>query len=290
MGFAKGAKKSHPSKLASKKAGASHPVIAALIAAAAIPPSCDLAAFEPPRLDQGQTGSCTAHSFSGSTSTACRKAGKAIGFEPSPRETYATTRGIERANSTPVGQPLPLLTDSGAEPADVFTAGSTFGIAPMQGPTPDGRNSDIWSSSDTSAQPENVNSEPDGNQLQAAGTSIVTGEYAIDPNASNVSDLVAAAIASGFPVYVAFFVDMAFEQLQPGQVAGVPNTNDPNGGGHAVYLSGYKTNADGSRTFILTNSWGTGWCDNGRCLVSEAWLKATWELYVMDVQVQKAAA
>ena len=290
MAFFKGAKKSQPHKLASKKAGASHPVIAVMLAAASIPASCDLAPYEPARLDQGQSGSCTAHSFSGSTSTACRKAGIVLGFEPSPRETYATTRGIERAAATPAGTPLPALTDSGAEPADVFTAGSTFGTSPMLGPTPDGRNSDIWTAADTTAQPENVNNEPDGNQLQTAGTSIVTGEYAIDPTAANVSDVVAAAIASGFPVYVAFFCDSAFEQLQVGQIAQPPNTNDPNGGGHAVYLSGYTTNADGTRTFILSNSWGTGWCDNGRCLVSEAWLKATWELYVMDVQVQKAAA
>jgi hypothetical protein len=289
MPFAKGAKRSHPSKLASKKPAASHPVIAAILAAT-VPASVDLGQWEPPRLDQGQTGSCTAHSLSGSTSTACRKAGIQLGFEPSPRETYASTRGIERAAQTPAGQPLPLLTDSGAEPADVFTACAQFGVAPMQGPTPDGRNSDIWSDADTTAQPANVNNEVDANQLQAAGTTIVTGEYAIDPSAANVSDQVAAALAAGFPVYVAAFVDTAFEQLQPGQVAQPPNTNDPNGGGHAIYLSGYTTNADGTRTFILTNSWGTGWCDNGRCLVSEAWVKAAWELYVMDVQVQKAAA
>src|SRR5512135_1068853 len=283
MPYAKGAKRSHPLKVASKKAAALHPKVAALLAAA-IPAASDLASFEPPRLDQGQTGSCTAHALSGSVSTACRKAGVQIGFETSPREMYAATRGLERANATPVGQPLPLLTDSGAEPADVFTACATFGIAPMQGPTPDGRNSDIWSDQDTSSAPPNVNNEVDANQLQQAGTTLVTGEYAIDPTAPNVSDVAAAAIAAGFPIYVAAFVDTAFEDLQPGQVAQPANENDPNGGGHAIFLSGYKTNPDGSRTFILTNSWGTGWCDNGRCLVSEAWLKACWELYVMDVQ------
>ena len=290
MALFKGAKPSHPSKIAGKKVGASHPVIAAMLALASIPAACDLAAYEPHRLDQGQSGSCTAHAFSGSTSTACRKASIAVGFEPSPREMYATTRGLERSMQTPAGQTLAPLTDSGAEPADVFTAGSTFGTSPMLGPTPDGRNSDIWSANDTTTLPENVNNEPDGNQLQTAGTTFVTGEYAIDPKSANVSDVCAAAIASGFPIYVAFFCDTAFEQLQAGQVAVPPNVNDPQGGGHAVYLSGYKTNSDGTRTFFLSNSWGNSWCDNGRCLVSEAWLKATWELYVMDVKVQKVAA
>ena len=289
MAYGKGARRSHPSKIVNKKAAATHPVIAAALAAAASPASYDLAAAEPPRLDQGQSGSCTAHSFSGSCSTACRQTGNPLPFEPSPRETYAATRGIERAQATAPGVPLPALTDSGAELADVVTAGDTFGIAPMQGPTPDGRNSDIWTAADTTAQPENVNNEPDGDQLEQAGTTIVTGEYMIDPAAPNVSDLAAAAISSGYPIYTGFFVDSAFENLQPGQVAQAPKQNDPNGGGHAVFLSGYTTNADGTRTFILTNSWGTSWCDQGRCLVSEAWLKACWELYVMDVQVQKAA-
>ena len=291
MSFAKGARRSHPSKLASKKAAATHPVIAAILATTAtIAESCDLAPYEPQRLDQGQSGSCTAHSFSGSISTACRKAGIVLGFKPSPRETYATTRGLERAATTAVGQPLPDLTDSGCEPADVMNAGATFGTSPMLGPTPDGRNSDIWTAQDTTAQAPNVNNEPDGNQLQTAGTSIITGEYTIDATASNVSDIVAAAISAGFPVYTCFFCDSAFEALTVGQVAQAPNQNDPNGGGHATYLSGYTTNPDGTRTFILSNSWGTGWCDNGRCLVSEAWLKAVWEMYVMDVSVQKAVA
>jgi len=291
MSFSKGARRSHPSKLVSKKAAAAHPVIAAILATAAtIAASCDLAPFEPTRLDQGQSGSCTAHSFSGSTSTACRKAGTVLGFEPSPRETYAATRGIERANSTPAGQSLPALTDSGAEPADVMNAGLIFGTSPMMGPTPDGRNSDIWTDQDTTAQPANVNNEPDGNQLQVAGTTLITGEYMIDATAPNVSDLVAAAISAGFPVYTCFFCDSAFEQLTAGQIAQAPNQSDPSGGGHATYLSGYTTNADGTRTFIMTNSWGTSWCDNGRCLVSEAWLKAVWEMYVIDVSVQKAVA
>ena len=284
-----GARRSHPAKLLSKKPAISHLKIAAILAST-IQPSVDLAPFEPERLDQGGSGSCTAHSFSASVSTSCRKAGNALPFEPSPRETYAATRGIERANSTQNGQPLVPLTDSGAEPADVMTAGVTYGIAPMQGPTPDGRNSDIWSDQDTIEKPANVNNEPDGVQLQQAGTTIVTGEYIIDQTAKNVSDQVAAALSAGYTVYTCFFVDTAFEQLQPGQIAQAPDQNDPNGGGHAVYLSGYITNADGSRTFILSNSWGKSWCDNGRCLVSEAWLAQVYEMFVMDVVVQKAAA
>ena len=98
----------------------------------------------------------------------------------------------------------------------------------------------------------------------------------------------AAAIASGFPVFVGFFVDSAFEQLSPGQVAPAPNENDPNGGGHAVYLSAFKR-VNGKRLFTLTNSWGN-WCDNGQCLVGDEWLAKVWDLLVMDVGVVQGAA
>lgn len=90
-----------------------------------------------------------------------------------------------------------------------------------------------------------------------------------------------------FVLHAGFFVDSAFFALTPGQVAPPPDQSDPRGGGHAVYLSGYSTDATGARTFVLTNSWGAGWCDQGRCLVSEAWLEAAWELWVIQITIQK---
>lgn len=280
MKYSGGARRSHPDKLARAKPASLHPVLAAILATTLVA-SASLATHEPSRLDQGQTGSCTAHSLCGAVYTAMAGA---LPFVPSPDLDYKGSRSLERAAAAPVDGTLPELQDVGAELADAIQSMAVDGIAPMAGPAADGRNSDC--------DPATVNDELDVARLEAAATTVITGEYRITvggaPGAS-LSDQVAAAIAAGFPVYVGFFVDSLFEDLQPGQVAQAPNEADPNGGGHAVYLSAFTTNADGSRTFTLTNSWGTGWCDQGRCLVSEAWLAAAWELWVVDVKVQKGA-
>ena len=276
--FAKGCKRDHILKIANKLAGRTQPEIATALAAD-LPPSADLSGFSPPILDQNSTGSCTAHSVSGATYTALAAARRPLSFIPSPREIYAATRALERSSVTPVGAPLAALSDGGAQLADVAQAIGRYGVKPIAAPSPQGFNSDV--------DPSNVNDDPDLEGLELSGTFLVAGEYLIDSSASDVSDVVAAAIASGLPVWTAFFCDTAFEDLKPGQVAGVPNYGDSEGGGHAVYLSGYS-GPKGTRVFTLTNSWGPDWCDKGRCLVSEAWLAATWSLYPMAVTVKGA--
>jgi hypothetical protein len=280
MNHGAGARRSHPAKLARAVMAHLHPDIAALLATT-LPTGCSLSAWQPPVMDQGPTGSCTAHSLAGALSTACTKAGKPIGFVPSPREGYACTRAIERAAMTMPGVALPELTDSGAELADALASSANFGVCAIEAPTSDGRYSDV--------EPANVNAEPSFAQLEAAATSLVTGAYRLDLTAANASDVAAAALVAGFPLYVGFYVDSAFENMGPSDVAGAPNESDPNGGGHATYLCGYRTSASGAREFRLQNSWGD-WCDGGSCWVSVAWLRAAWEMWVCDVTVQKGAA
>jgi hypothetical protein len=207
--------------------------------------------------------------------TACVQASTPLGFVPSPLTEYAVTRSLERAASVAPGATLPELTDSGAELADAIEAGATYGICPM-----------VWVPSDVT--PDNITNEPNFEALEVAATRIVTGAYRIDPSDPSASDLMAAAIVAGYPIYAGFFVDSAFENLGPSDVAQVPNQSDPNGGGHAVFLAGYRTNAAGAREWLLVNSWGTGWANSGTVWCSEAWREAAWELWVMDVQVKKS--
>lgn len=272
MSFGKGLKRSHPNKLAARVPLAQHPRVAMLLSTM-LPPSASLAADLPPVFDQGSTGSCTWHSTPGALVTVYAAADKPLGFIPSMREGYATTRAYERALTTPLGTNLPALTDSGAEIADVITCLAHYGVEPM-GPDDGGRLSDIG--------PDNVNAEPDLGGLEISGQKLIVGPYLVDPTSSTASDTLAAAIVVGIPIVIGFFCDTAFENLQAGQVAGAPDQNDPNGGGHAVFLYGYSGTA-GSRIFNLRNSWGTSFCDRGDCLVSEAWLNAAWEAFPMVV-------
>jgi hypothetical protein len=206
------------------------------------------------------------------------------------RVLYAAARARERAAATQVGSPLQPLTDTGLETADLVAVFSEYGVMDrlstpglVGGLTPDGRFSDIWGPQDVSSVspsvPPNVNDESNLKDLEASGRRLIVGQYGINLSGDNSEDLLAAAIANNIPVQMAFFCDTAFQQLQPGQVAAPPNMNDSNGGGHAVYLSGYQTQTDGSRVFTLSNSWGLGWCNKGTCLVGSAWLKAAWEAW-----------
>jgi hypothetical protein len=220
--------------------------------------------------NQGGSGTCHAHSRCGACDCALKSAGVAPPFFGSPRQLAGCTYSDVRAAGLVPGQKVPKLQDTGADLQDVETAILGWGLAPIQAPTSDGRYSDVENDPADNSFPE-----PDPTQLQKAFQ--VTGEYSIPVNA-DAPRLVALCIDSKIPVQVGFFCDSTFENLKPTDVAGVPNQSDPNGGGHAVYLYGYRTNAAGKFEFRLRNSWGN-WCDGGDCWVSEEWLLAAWELF-----------
>lgn len=279
-----GAKPSHPAKLARRvDLATAHPVVSDRLASG-LAKSANLSASMDPTGDQGQSGSCTRGSTSQSWSCAFKAAGAPLGFIPSQRVGYATTRGYERALGVVPGQPLPPLQDTGAELADVYHCDATYGVLPMLvQTTPDGRFYDLWTDADTGPGTGNVNDEPPFASLEQAATRLVSGPYGIAPAAANACATIAAAIASGIPVEIAGFVDSAFMGLTKGQVMGAPNQTDPNGGGHAIWLWGYDTMQDGSLVFNLRNSWGSGWCDGGNCLVGPAFIAALWEAWPVSV-------
>jgi hypothetical protein len=170
------------------------------------------------------------------------------------------------------------LTDGGADLSDDATALAKWGVAPIQAPTSDGRYSDVEND-----PPDNTFPEADPAQLELAGKDLIAGEYAI-PVDAQAPVLCALALDAGIPIWVGFEVDQAFEDATPSTVVGAP---DPAYalGGHAVYLSAYRTAADGSYEFLLQNSWGSDWADDGAVWVSEAWILATWMLWLQSVKV-----
>lgn len=222
--------------------------------------------------DQGPCGSCVGHSGSGATESQFSLDGDPLGFTPSEDVGYKGARSVERARNVPTGA-LPALTDDGAQTTDYEAWIALFGVAPRWRPsTPDGRNSDC----DTDSVNDNV-------QLQSAedaGALLAPGPYAIDPTASDAEALVQSALSSKIVVRVDAFVDSAFENWTPGAAPiPAPDVNDPNGGGHAIYIVGWTPSA-----YIVRNSWGTSWGDGGDCLVSSAWIQAAWGLYPWTVK------
>ena len=293
--FAFGAKRSTDFKVRHRVSAQLHPLLAGRLKAG-IHGSGSLSSFAPPIFDQGQTGSCTAHSFSSAAviafaSAAAQGRGSPLVFVPSPRELYAATRALERKAVVAPGQDLPVLTDSGAELADVAQAAREYGLAPMKGPTPDGRNSDIWSTVDTSA-PSNVNDEPVLGELETAAVTLIDGEYSVATGTADSPETMAAAIDVGMPVWCGGYVDSVFQQLGPSDVAPAPNPNDPQGGGHAFVFPDYRTNSKGNLEFLLRNSWGDGYALSGSVWVSTAFALSLWEAwpFASALQIGKAAA
>lgn len=280
--YGKGLKPSTPEKTARRREALTHTLIAMAITVG-IRGSADLGQHRPPRMDQGRSSTCFAHSGSACAYTARSAAGTALPFVPSPRSIASCTYSGERGLSTPAGVSLPLLQDTGAQLADCAASMFEDGITSIGGPTADGRYSDV-----EDLAPGEPFPEPDVAALELAALTVVEGEYKISPNA-NAPRTVAAALDVNVPVWVGFFCDSAFENLPAGQVAGAPDQSDPNGGGHAVYITAYRTNVAGKLEFRIENSWGSDWCENGSAWVSEAWIAAAWELWPFAIDVKEAA-
>ena len=269
----KGLHRPDPAKSAHRLHASLHP----RINAAATPKGS--AALTPcARLNQGQTGTCHAHSGVAVVWCACVAIGHTPAFVGSPRQLASCTYSDVRDAQTPPGAPLRVLTDDGADLSDDAAALAKWGQAPIQAPTSDGRYSDVEND-----PPDNVFPEPDVAQLEVAGHNLIAGEYSI-PIDADAPRLCALALDSGVPIWVGFFADSAFDGAQADTVLGPPNEADPDGGGHATYLSAYRTAADGSYEFLLQNSWGSNWADNGAVWVSSAWLQKVWMLWLMAVQ------
>lgn len=276
----KGLRRTDPAKTAHRLGAELHPAIAAALAAG-LKGSGDLSPSSPGVMDQDGSSTCWAHSGSVADYIAFATAGRPKSYVPSPLYFAQCVYSWYRAQNTPAGQPLPALQDGGADLQDAASVFSKSGDIPMQAEQ-DGRFSDV-PDTETTPIPELT---PD--ESQRGSEDLFSGEYSIAVD-TNAPTTVAASIDAGIPVWLGTFVDTAFENLTASQVAQPANQNDPNGGGHALVIVGYRTAADGSLEFKVQNSWGTGWCDGGFCWASSAWVLATWELWPFAV-AQKAAA
>lgn len=73
-----------------------------------------------------------------------------------------------------------------------------------------------------------------------------------------------ACLAEGYPFVFGFTVYASFESEEVARtgVMKMPEAGEENCGGHAVMCVGYDDNLHGG-VFIVRNSWGSGWGDNG---------------------------
>jgi len=258
-----GARPSDPSKLAGLLDAALHPMIGAKLGAGALPSESNILGPWGIRFNQLNTESCSAHAGSAALSIALSFAGCALPFVPSPHVLYSASGRIEMPRG-------PLL-DNGRQLADVVTAMHTFGVAPT-GDMPDGP---------TDITPINVCQDVTPDEIALARQHLLSyGNHLIDPAGAGCEDQVIATLTSQHPapVYLGANVGDAFQALEAGDVAEPDTSHGPTDGGHALCIVGHRTRADGSREYLVLNSWGDDWCEGGLCWASAAWLRACWEL------------
>lgn len=209
-----------------------------------------LAEYEATVLDQGETGSCEGHASAMAAWMDFAASGSPLPWFPSPDGIYRDARCNARS---PVGGTLPALTDSGAMTSDVMLVFQSCGLRKMQGPAPDGRNSDV--------DPSTVNNEPRLDQLDAeAGSTILVdpGAYAIDLTDTQAAiAVIQAALDAKHPVRLDIICDSIFQQWfrSPGAPIDDCNPNDPTAGGHAIQCGELQSTASGVVLCGL-NSWG----------------------------------
>ena len=204
-----------------------------------LPASVDLRQYCSAIEDQGNLGSCTGNAIAGAIELIDRKNSKSL--EISRLFIYYQERLLEGT----------IYYDAGAYIRDGIKACYTYG-APLESLWP--YNLNKWATRPTTAA------------YNDAKTRKVTG-YAKCSNFTTVK----TGLANGTPVIIGFDVYDSFEgawgDIPHGQAGSgmmpYPNTSTEELlGGHAVCIVGYDDNLNGGR-FIVRNSWGTSWGDNG---------------------------
>ena len=258
-------------------------------AAPTYPPASSTSQHAPPVLDQGPTSSCGGHGSCVGVATALAAKGFPLPFVPSPKGIYDDAREVGRA-TLPDGSLAPL-TDDGIDPATLLQSLALNGVRPIQAPTSDGRYSDC--------EPSTINVPETVAEDEIAQQDLLVGEYMIDPRDAAFPGLLAACIAKGVPVGMGIPATGAFESwgdsYTPGK-APLAGPGDFNAADHWIVCLDYRTETDGSLSFLIRNSWSEAWgCPDqkskGGCIwVSAAWLQtACAEAIAFDVTIKVPA-
>jgi C1A family cysteine protease len=211
-------------------------------AAVTLPPALDLRSAFPPVYDQGDLGSCTGNAIAGIVQF-LRMKESLTNFTPSRLMIYYDERVIEGT----VGQ------DAGAEIRDGISSMNTTGAC------------------DEALWPYDISQftvKPPATAYAAALKDRALQYERID---NTQLDMMKQCLADGFPFVFGFTVYESFESdaVATSGIVPMPAPSEQVIGGHAVCAVGYD---DGDDTFLVRNSWGSGWGQSGYCQMPYAYL------------------
>lgn len=208
---------------------------------ATLPPKVDLRSFVPEVLDQGDIGSCTAHSLSMAMRIARKKQGL-----PDERLSRLFIYYNERLLEGTVDQ------DAGAELRDGAKVLATMGVP----------NEADWEYLDS-----NLYLEPPVKAFED-GVQDVSKVYLKVVQTLNEMKL---CLHEGFPFVfgVTLWPEFEGDDVAKTGMVPMPNTNEQPIGGHAIICVGYDNS---KQVWIVLNSWGDQWGDHGYCYFPYAYL------------------
>jgi len=231
-----------------------HLFSAPAIALAALPPSADLRGGCPPVYDQGRIGSCTANAIGGAFEFDLLKQ-NLPDFTPSRLFIYYNERAMEGHVST----------DSGAQIRDGVKSVAKLGVC----------SESEWPYDDTPATSDGGPFPPgarDGEKPTDACYKDALN-HTVTTYSRVVRDLdqMRGCLAAGYPFVFGFTVYESFESSEVAKtgVVPMPAPDEQVLGGHAVLAVGYD---DSAQTFMVRNSWGSGWGQAGYFTMPYAYL------------------
>ncbi len=223
----------------------------------------DLRQWAPPVMDQEAIGSCTAHGVTAAARFNIIKRATTYDFEMSRLQLYYDTRADEGTEAS----------DAGAEIRDVIKMLATNGVG----------HEDLWPY-DVSRFAE----EPSQPVYDDAVQYKALVYERVDVSAMGLK----MALSAGHPVIIGVSIYESFEGLEvehSGMVP-MPRASENMMGGHCMLCLGYD-----QRGFIVRNSWGPNWGDEGNCYFPAAYLGSQtygndyWVVDVFGSEAEKQA-
>lgn len=225
-------------RVAGYRAGAPPPEVARYGAGRldALPARVDLRSYMTPVENQGQTSSCVANATAGAYEYLVKRHRGDDAYDVSRLFIYFNARKLAGTEHE----------DSGSQIQDAIGGLKQFGAC----------SETTWP-----FQEEVVNSEPDENAYSEASSFIVEQTQAVPVDL----DTWKHALAEGHPIIFGIMLFDSFDRQRKKGLVPLPSNNErgrDSHGAHAMLCVGYS---DKDRVFIVRNSWGTDWGDQGYC-------------------------
>jgi C1A family cysteine protease len=195
-----------------------------------LPESVDLRPLCPPVYDQGNLESCTANAIGGAIEYNQMQTGKQS-FVPSRLFIYYNERVLEGT----------IKQDAGAMIRNGIKTVVRLGAPPET----------VWTYNESAAF-----TQPHPDAYAAAKLDLVT----VYCRVGQTLPLLQACLHEGFPIVFRYTCFPSMDHTWDDGVIPMPGPTEPEDGGHCMLIVGYN-NAD--RTFLVRNSWGTGWGQQG---------------------------